>query len=111
MRGGLWNRAPVKHSRPCTLLGLNQACGALHTDDQTARDFRVKGAAVTRLFNAKDSLDPGNNLVRRRVSRLVQINETSPDVIMYGSLEWIGAMWQRCVVSRPDVQFIKILQQ
>lgn len=65
----------------CTgaLLRLDQSCGSVHTHDQTPRDLGVERPAVTRLLHPQDSTDPCHHLVRRRVGRFVQVNETRPD--------------------------------
>ena len=45
------------------LLRLHQPGGALYAHDQTPGDLRVQRAAVARLLDAQDSLDPGNDFM------------------------------------------------
>lgn len=61
----------------CTLLRLDEASGAIDADNETASDFGVKSAAVTGLFASQNALHPGDDFVRRRVRRLVKIDDTA----------------------------------
>lgn len=93
-----------------SLLGLDQSSRSVDTDDQAARDLGIKGTTVTSLLDSvsisllairysvrraigipigeetagrhepKNSLNPGHNLVTRRVRRLVQVDDTRADV-------------------------------
>jgi len=56
------------------LLRLDQARRAVDANDKAAGDLRVERAAVARLLDAKDALDPRDNLVRRGVRRLVEVD-------------------------------------
>lgn len=63
-----------------TLLGLDEASGAVDADDQAAGDFGIESAAVAGLVDAEDALDPGDDFVGRRVGRLVEVDDTRGDV-------------------------------
>lgn len=93
-----------------SLLRLDQSSRSVDTDDQAARDLGIEGTTVTSLLNSapisllalrysvrraigipideetasrhepKNSLNPGHNLVTRRVRRLVQVDDTRADV-------------------------------
>lgn len=62
------------------LLGLDEARGTVDAHNEAARHLGVEGAAVTRLFGTQDPAHPRNNLVRRRVRGLVQVDHTIPAV-------------------------------
>lgn len=67
---GMWGR------HTCTLLGLDQPRGPVHAHDEASRHLGVQGAAVARLLHAQDAPYPGNHLMRRRIGRFVQVDET-----------------------------------
>ena len=71
----------------CTLLRLYEACSPVNAYDQAARDLWIKGTAVPRLFYAQDSPNPCDNLVRRWVCRLVQVDDPRVYVILQVPLE------------------------
>ena len=58
------------------LLSFDQAGGVVDAHDEASSDFGVESARVARLVDFEDFLDPGDDLVRARVRRLVQIDHT-----------------------------------
>lgn len=42
--------------------------------------------------------------------RLSKKDQKLPDIVLNVPLQRVGAIWQGCVVSCPDVEFVKILQ-
>ena len=67
--------------------------------------------ANAHLLDAKDPLYPGHDLVRRRVSGLVQVDAPVLDVLIQWTLERRAAAWYGCVVRGADVQLIVVLQE
>lgn len=59
----------------CALLGFDQSRGSVNTNDQAAGDLGVKRPTVARLLHPQDPPDPRHHLMRRRVGRLVQVDE------------------------------------
>jgi hypothetical protein len=59
-----------------SLLGLDESSRPVDADDEATGDLWVERSRVTRLFNTKDPTEPGNDLVRRRVRRLVKVDDT-----------------------------------
>jgi len=93
------------------LLGLDQPRGPVDTDHEAARHLRVQRPRVTRLLHAQDPLDPGHHLVRAGVGRLVQADEAGLQVVGDVSLERRGAVGERRVMVRPDVEFVKVFEK
>ena len=65
----------------------------------------------THLLDAKDPLYPGHDLVRRRVSGLVQVDAPVLDILIQWTLERRAAARYGCVVRGADVQLIIVLQE
>jgi hypothetical protein len=63
----------------CALLGLDESGSSVDTDDQASGDLGIQGTRVTSLFTSKDSSEPGDDFVRGRVGRLVQVDDTGPE--------------------------------
>ena len=91
------------------LLRLDQARGALHADDQAPRDLGVEGAGVARLLDAEDALDPGDDLVRGRVGRLVEVDDAGLDVVRDRALQGRASRRDGCVVARALVELVVVL--
>lgn len=70
-----------------TLLGLDQAGGAVDADNQTSSDLGIEGTGVTSTLATENALDPGDDFVRRRVGRLVEVDHTTGDVLLEITLE------------------------
>jgi hypothetical protein len=56
-----------------TLLGLDQTGGTIDTNDQTSSNLGIESTAVTSLFNTKDTTNPSDDFVGRRVGRLSKV--------------------------------------
>jgi hypothetical protein len=69
------------------LLGLDQAGGAVNTDNQTSSDLGIESTGVTSTLATENALDPGNDFVRRGVGRLVKVDDTGRDVRLEVTLE------------------------
>lgn len=69
------------------LLRLDKPRRPVDADDEAAGDLGVERARVTRLFNPKNPPEPGDNLVRRRVRRLVEVDDARLDVSREVTLE------------------------
>ena len=63
-----------------TLLRLYQTSGTVNADDETAGNLGVESAGVTGSLNPKNTLDPSDNFVGRRVGGLVEVDDTAGDV-------------------------------
>lgn len=57
-----------------SLLGLDQARGAVDADDQTSCDFGIESTAVASLLDAEHALHPGDDFVGRGVRGLVELD-------------------------------------
>ena len=60
-------------------------------------------------MDAQDALDPGDDLVRGRIDRLVQVDAARLDILVDGPIERRRTVRQRRVVVRADVQLVKVL--
>ena len=60
------------------LLWLHEPSRPLDAHDKAAGDLRIQRPAVSRLLDSQYSLDPRNDLVRRRIRRLVKIYKPTP---------------------------------
>jgi hypothetical protein len=54
-----------------SLLGFDEACGAIDADDEATGDFGVESAGMAGLVAAEDALDPGDDFVGGGVGGLV----------------------------------------
>lgn len=62
------------------LLRFDESGRSVDADDQAAGDLGVERSRVSRLLDSEDSSKPGDNLVRRRVGGLVEVDDTGLDV-------------------------------
>ena len=69
-----------------TLLRLDKSCGSADADDETASDLGIESSRVTSLLDLENSLDPSDNFVRGRIRWLVNVQNTSLDVVFDVSL-------------------------
>ena len=58
------------------LLALDGTSSTIDTDDETASDLGIQGAAVAGSLASQDALDPGDDLVGGGIGRLVEMDET-----------------------------------
>jgi hypothetical protein len=63
------------------------------------------------LFDTQNSLNPGDDFVRRRVRGFVQINDSVRDVIFQLSGQWRRATGDGGIVRRPHEQLVIVSQQ
>ena len=70
-----------------TLLGFDEPSGSINADNEVASDFRVESTAVTGFLDLEDPFDPSNDLMRRRVSGFIKVNNTVLDVLVERALE------------------------
>ena len=57
-------------------MSLNESSSVLNANNEATCDFRIEGSTVTSLLDLQNLLDPGNDFVRRRVARLVEVDDT-----------------------------------
>mmetsp|Transcript_13087 Transcript_13087/g.33250 ORF Transcript_13087/g.33250 Transcript_13087/m.33250 type:complete len:264 (+) Transcript_13087:848-1639(+) len=93
------------------LLRLYEAGRAVDADNQAARHLRVQRAAVPCLLDAQDALEPGDDLVRRGVRRLVEVDDAVLEVVAQWPHERRVPTGNRCVVARARVQVAVVLEQ
>lgn len=93
------------------LLGLDQAGGTVDADDETASDLGVEGAAVAGLLDAQDTLDPGDDLVRRGVRGLVEVDDTAGNVALEVALVRSTAVGDGDEVVAAGQHLAVVLQQ
>lgn len=94
-----------------SLLGFDEAGGAIDADDEVPGDFGVEGAAVAGLFNAEEALDPGDDLVGGGVGGLVEVEDAVSEVFGDGAFEGGVAGGQRRVVAGADVEAVVVLEE
>lgn len=92
------------------LLSLNETGWVVDAGDQASSDLGVEGAGVACLFNLKNLLDPGDDLVGRGVGGLIEVDHAvvleNVDRTVCG---WVTAgEWGE--VGGFDVEFVKILK-
>jgi hypothetical protein len=92
-----------------TLLRFDQTGCAVNADNETSCDLGIQSTAVTRLLAPKNSFDPSNNFVRRRVRRLVQIDDAVFDIVIKRTFQWRTTIGNRCVMTRPHIQLLIVL--
>ena len=73
--------------------------------------LRVECAAVSRLVDPEDPLDPGDHLVAAGVGRLIQADEAGLDVFLDVSLQRRGAVREGRVVVCPDIKLVEVLEK
>jgi hypothetical protein len=106
------------------LLGLDQTCSALNAHNETSShlpheahgvneidNLGIESATVAGLFNTKNLLHPGNNLVRGWVGGLVQVDAATSHVISNRTLKRRASRAHGCVLVAADVQLVVVLQQ
>lgn len=110
-----------------SLLGLDQSSGTVDANNQASGDLGVEGTTVASLLNStepisvrknatrnnenitrwnepKDALNPGHDLVTRRVGRLVEIDNTRADVRLEVALQRRAAIgdWGKVAGSHEN---------
>lgn len=79
---------------------------------EEARNYLwIQGTTVASLVHSKNALDPRHNLVRRRIGRLVEVEETRGDVALDLPLQRRTSFGQRRIVVRPHVHIVEILNE
>ena len=63
-----------------TLLGLDETGGTVDADDEAAGNLGVEGTAVAGLLDAEDAAEPRDDLMRRGVGGLVEVDDTGGNV-------------------------------
>ena len=71
----------------CALLRLDQPGGSVDANDQTSGNLWIQSSGMAGLLHAEDPLDPGDNFVRARISRFVEIENAAFDVFGEGALK------------------------
>jgi hypothetical protein len=66
---------------------------------------------VTGLLNSEDSLDPGDNLMRARVRRLIQVDASVLQIILQRSLQGSRACRDGGVVVSENVHFMVVFEE
>lgn len=61
-----------------TLLRLDKSGRSVDADDEASSDLGVERTGVTGLLDSKDPTEPSDDFVRRRVRRLVEVDDTRP---------------------------------
>lgn len=82
--------AKQENRRTGTLLRLDQPRRAVDTDGQATRDLGIERSRVSSLLAAQDPADPSDDLVRRRVRGLVEVDHTRLDVRLEVTLQRRG---------------------
>ncbi len=88
------------------LLALDQPRGTVDADDQAAGHLGVERARVARLLDAQDPADPRDDLVRRRVRRLVQVDHPGRHVRLEVALQRRAPVRDGRKVRRPHQQLV-----
>jgi hypothetical protein len=86
-----------------TLLSLHESCSSVEANQQATRNLGVKGTTVTGLLASQDTLDPGHNLVTRRVDGLIEIHDTIEQMLVDGSRKRRAPVRQRSVMPSANV--------
>ena len=69
------------------LLRFCESRRSIDANDETAGRRRIECAAVSRFLDAQNALYPSNNLVTRRIRRLVEIHIASGNVVFNRALQ------------------------
>jgi len=94
-----------------TLLGLDEAGGAVDADDEVAGDLGIEGTGVAGLLDAEEALDPGDDLVRGGVSGLVEVEDAVFEVFREGAFEGGVAGGDGGVVAGADVESVVVFEE
>ena len=70
------------------LLGFDKSGCVVKAHDKATCDFGIQGSTVTSFVKFHDSFDPSDNLMRRRVGRLIEIYDTVSLELIDRSLCW-----------------------
>lgn len=95
----------------CTLLGLDEASGAVNTDDEVAGDLGVEGTGVAGLLDFEEALDPGDDLMGGRVGGLVEVDDAVFEVFREGAFEGGVTGGDRGVVAGAYVEAIVVFEK
>lgn len=66
---------------------------------------------MTGLFDTENPLNPGDNLMRRRISRLVEVHDTVLDVLGERSFQRRVAGRKRSVVAGTNVELVVVFEE
>ena len=66
---------------------------------------------MTGLFNFQNASDPGDDLVRGGVGRLVDVDDAGADVVLDGSLQGRASVRNRGEMGRSHIELIPALQE
>jgi hypothetical protein len=94
-----------------SLLGLDQPSRPVDTHDQTSGNLGVQGTRVSSLFASEDPLHPGDDLVRRRVGRLVQVDDSRLHVRREISFEGAASGGDGSEVRRTDEELFVVFEE
>lgn len=111
------------------LLGLDETGGAVNADDQTSRDLGIQSSRVSSLLNPiplsarlylrvgggrvvpQDALNPGDNFVRGRVRRLVEVNDAGANIRLQVAAERCAAVGNRGEVRGANEYCLDVSQR
>ena len=93
------------------LLRLDQPGGSINANNQTSCHLGVEGSGMTGLFDAENSLDPGDHFVRAWVGRLVQVENAAFDVLRQRALQGRRSEGERGVVVGADIELVEVLEE
>ena len=91
------------------LLGFHEARCIVDTNDEAASDLWIQCARMSSFVDFEDFLDPGDDLVRRGVRWLVEVDDTVGLKDVDGSIGRRVATREWCEVRRLDVQLVEVL--
>jgi hypothetical protein len=94
-----------------TLLGLDKTSGAVNADNQATGNLGIKSTAVTCLLTSKNALDPSDNLVRGRVGRLIEVDDTRADVLLEVALQRRAAIGDGSEVASANEKLLVVLEE
>lgn len=93
------------------LCAQSSCCSSSHQRYTLTGRFRIQRSRVSSLLHLQDPLDPGDDLVRTRIRRFIQINVSRFNVLLDVAIQRRSAERQRRIVVRPDVQLVEVLEE
>ena len=93
------------------LLAFHQPRRSINADNEVPGDLGIECTTMSRFLTAHDPLDPRDNFMRARITRLIKVDDTVLQVLLERSLERAVSSRDGRVVTTPHMQFIVCLEQ
>jgi len=94
-----------------SLLRLDEPGGPVNADDEASGHLGIKGSAMACFFYPEDAPEPGNDLMGRRIGRLVEVDNARLDVGCNVALEGRAPRGDWGEVGRANQKLVVIFEE